>query len=140
MPILHRFPLRLPLLMLTVALATTGCGIFYKQPIYQGNLIEKRAVDQLQVGMSKQDVQTLLGSPSVQDTFNTNRWDYTSTQRIDRRGTTEVKNFTVYFENDAVVRWDGDYFPEQDDQLALNARRQFGPNLAKDDKKKRRRR
>lgn len=140
MPILHRFPLRLPLLMLTVALATTGCGIFYKQPIYQGNLIEKRAVDQLQVGMSKQDVQTLLGSPSVQDTFNTNRWDYTSTQRIDRRGTTQIKNFTVYFENDAVVRWDGDYFPEQDDELALNARRQFGPNLAKEDKKKRRRR
>ena len=140
MPILHRFPLRLPLLMLTVALATTGCGIFYQQPIYQGNLIEKRAVDQLQVGMSKQDVQTLLGSPSVQDTFNTNRWDYTSTQRIDRRGTTQIKNFTVYFENDAVVRWDGDYFPEQDDELALNARRQFGPNLAKEDKKKRRRR
>ena len=140
MPILHRLPLRLPLLMLTVALATTGCGIFYKQPIYQGNLIEKRAVDQLQVGMSKQDVQTLLGSPSVQDTFNTNRWDYTSTQRIDRRGTTQIKNFTVYFENDAVVRWDGDYFPEQDNQLALNANRQFGPNLAKDDKKKQRRR
>ncbi|WP_374298063.1 outer membrane protein assembly factor BamE [Sphingomonas sp.] len=140
MPILHRFPLRLPLLMLTVALATTGCGIFYKQPIYQGNLIEKRAVDQLQVGMSKQDVQTLLGTPSVQDPFNASRWDYTSTQRIDRRGTTQIKNFTVYFENDAVVRWDGDYFPEQDDELALNARRQFGPNLAKEDKKKRRRR
>ncbi|MGN6151562.1 MAG: outer membrane protein assembly factor BamE [Lysobacteraceae bacterium] len=140
MPIPHRFPLRLPLLMLTVALATTGCGIFYKQPIYQGNLIEKRAVDQLQVGMSKQDVQTLLGTPSVQDPFNANRWDYTSTQRVDRRGTTQIKNFTVYFENDAVVRWDGDYFPEQDDQLALNANRQFGPNLAKDDKKKRRRR
>jgi outer membrane protein assembly factor BamE len=140
MPILHRLPLRLPLLMLTVALATTGCGIFYKQPIYQGNLIEKRAVDQLQVGMSKQDVQTLLGSPSVQDTFDTNRWDYTSTQRIDRRGTTQIKNFTVYFQNDDVVRWDGDYFPEQDDQLALNANRQFGPNLAKEDKKKRRRR
>lgn len=140
MPILHRLPLRLPLLMLTVALATTGCGIFYKQPIYQGNLIEKRAVDQLQVGMSKQDVQTLLGTPSVQDPFNASRWDYTSTQRIDRRGTTQIKNFTVYFENDAVVRWDGDYFPEQDDELALNARRQFGPNLAKDDKKKRRRR
>lgn len=140
MSIPHRFPLRLPLLMLTVALATTGCGIFYKQPIYQGNLIEKRAVDQLQVGMSKQDVQTLLGTPSVQDPFNASRWDYTSTQRIDRRGTTQIKNFTVYFENDAVVRWDGDYFPEQDDALALNAHRQFGPNLAKDDKKKQRRR
>lgn len=139
MPILHRFPLRLPLLTLTVALATAGCGITYKQPIYQGNLIDKRAVDQLQVGMSKQDVQTLLGTPSVEDSFDANRWDYTATQRIDRRGSTQVKNFTVYFENGNVARWDGDYFPEQDDALALNSVRQFGRNLPKDDKKKRRR-
>jgi len=139
MPILHRFPLRLPLLTLTVALATAGCGITYKQPIYQGNLIDKRAVDQLQVGMSKQDVQTLLGTPSVEDSFDANRWDYTATQRIDRRGSTQVKNFTVYFENGNVARWDGDYFPEQDDALARNSVRQFGRNLPKDDKKKRRR-
>lgn len=137
MPILHRFPLRLSLLTLTVALATTGCGITYKQPIYQGNLIDKRAVDQLQVGMSKQDVQTLLGTPSVEDSFDANRWDYTATQRIDRRGTIQSKNFTVYFENGAVTRWDGDYFPEQDDDLARNSVRQFGRNLPKDDKKKR---
>lgn len=137
MPILHRFPLRLPLLTLTVALATAGCGITYKQPIYQGNLIDKRAVDQLQAGMSKQDVQTLLGTPSVEDSFDANRWDYTATQRIDRRGTIQTKNFTVYFENGTVTRWDGDYFPEQDDELARNSVRQFGRNLPKDDKKKR---
>lgn len=137
MPILHRFPLRLSLLTLTVALATAGCGVIYKQPIYQGNLIDKRAVDQLQVGMSKQDVQTLLGTPSVEDSFDANRWDYTATQRIDRRGTIQTKNFTVYFENGTVTRWDGDYFPEQDDELARNSVRQFGRNLPKDDKKKR---
>ena len=137
MPILHRFPLRLPLLTLTVALATAGCGITYKQPIYQGNLIDKRAVDQLQAGMSKQDVQTLLGTPSVEDSFDANRWDYTATKRIDRRGTIQTKNFTVYFENGTVTRWDGDYFPEQDDELARNSVRQFGRNLPKDDKKKR---
>lgn len=137
MPIPHRFPLRLSLLTLAAALATTGCGITYKQPIYQGNLIDKRAVDQLQVGMSKQEVQTLLGTPSVEDSFATDRWDYTATQRVDRRGTTEVKNFTVYFENGNVARWDGDYFPEQDDALARNSIRQFGRNLPKDDKKKR---
>ncbi len=139
MPILHRLPLRLPLLTLTVALATAGCGITYKQPIYQGNLIDKRAVDQLQAGMSKQDVQTLLGTPSVEDSFDANRWDYTATQRIDRRGTIQTKNFTVYFENGTVTRWDGDYFPEQDDELARNSVHQFGRNLPKDDKKKRRR-
>ena len=131
--------LRLPLLALVVASATTGCGLLYKQPIYQGNLIEADNVQQLQVGMSRQDVIGLLGTPSIVDPFQPNRWDYTATQRVDRRGTTEVKNFTVWFENDSVVRWEGEYFPEQDDQLAKNSVRQFGPNLARDDKKKRRR-
>ncbi len=139
MPISARRSLRTPLLVLTIALATSGCGILYKQPIYQGNLIDKTAVEQLQTGMSKQDVVGLLGTPSISDSFNESRWDYTATQRIDRRGTTEVKNFTVYFENGAVSKWEGEYFPEQDDTLAKNARSQFGPNLAKDDKKKKRR-
>ena len=130
--------LRLPLLALVVASATAGCGLLYKQPIYQGNLIEPANVQQLQAGMSRQDVIGLLGTPSIVDPFQQNRWDYTATQRIDRRGTTEVKNFTVFFENDTVVRWEGEYFPEQDDQLAKNSVRQFGPNLARDDKKKRR--
>lgn len=131
--------LRLPLLALVVASATTGCGLLYKQPIYQGNLIEADNVQQLQVGMSRQDVVSLLGTPSIADPFQQNRWDYTATQRVDRQGTTEVKNFIVWFENDSVVRWEGDYFPEQDDALAKNSVRQFGPNLARDDKKKRRR-
>jgi outer membrane protein assembly factor BamE len=139
MPLITRRSLRTPLLVLTIAFATSGCGILYKQPIYQGNLIDKTAVEQLQTGMSRQDVVSLLGTPSISDPFNENRWDYTATQRIDRRGTTEVKNFTVFFDNGVVSKWEGDYFPEQDDTLATNARSQFGPNLAKDDKKKRRR-
>jgi outer membrane protein assembly factor BamE len=139
MPTVNRRSLRTPLLVLAIALTTSGCGMLYKQPIYQGSLIDKSAVDQLQAGMSKQDVLSLLGTPPISDAFNQNRWDYTATQRIDRRGTTEVKNFVVFFENDVVSKWEGDYFPEQDDELVSKARRQFGPNLAKDDKKKRRR-
>ena len=139
MPISNHPTLRMPLLALAVAIATSGCGILYKQPIYQGNLIDKTAVEQLQTGMSKQDVMGLLGTPSISDPYNENRWDYTATQRIDRRRTPEVKYFIVYFENDSVAKWEGEYFPEQDDTLAANAGRQFGPNLAKDDKKKKRR-
>jgi outer membrane protein assembly factor BamE len=138
MPKITRRTLRTTLLVFAVAVATAGCGVIYRQPIYQGNLLDKSAIDQLQAGMTKQDVMALLGTPSITDSFNQNRWDYTATQRINRRGTTEVKNFTVFFENGAVTRWEGDYFPEQDDTLAQNARRQFGPNLAKDDKKRRR--
>lgn len=123
------------LLATVVASATAGCGILYKQPIYQGNLIEKANADQLAVGQSKQQVMALLGTPSIADPFHANRWDYTASERLDRRGTTQVKNLTVIFENDAVVSWEGEYFPEQDLELASQTIRQFGPNLAKDKKK-----
>jgi len=118
-----------------IALATAGCGMLYKQPIYQGNLIEKTAVDQLQVGMDKQQVMTLLGSPSIADPFHHQRWDYTSTQRTNRRGQTEVKNMTLWFENDKLARWEGDYFAEQDKELGDRMRR-FG-NLPKEKGKRR---
>ena len=46
----------------------------------------------------------------------------------------ERKNLVLHFENDVLARWDGDYFPEQDEQLAKDLRKAFGPNLAKDKK------
>ncbi|AMV08048.1 membrane protein [Xanthomonas citri pv. fuscans] len=125
------------LLVAAVALSTAGCGIIYKQPIYQGNLIKQNAVEQLQVGQSKQQVSALLGTPSIPDPFHAQRWDYTSTQRVDRLARTEIKNFTVFFENEQVARWEGDYFPSQDEQLAKAAPKQFGRNLARDKKKQR---
>src|SRR5690242_16728519 len=113
------------LLAAAMALTVAGCGIVYKQPIYQGNLMDKAAVDQLQAGMTKDQVQALLGSPSIADPFHHDRWDYTSTERTDRLGHTEIRNFTVFFANDAVTRWEGDYFPEQDKELAVRMGR-FG--------------
>jgi outer membrane protein assembly factor BamE len=125
-------------LIALLATASAGCGILYKQPIYQGNLLEKTQVDQLQAGMSKQQVDALIGSPSIADPFHHDRWDYTATERTDRRGTTQVKNMTLWFEIDALAKWEGEYFPEQDQELSTLVIRKFGRNLAKDDKQKRR--
>lgn len=125
------------LLAAVLAAATAGCGLLYKQPIYQGVLLEKAQVEQLQAGMSKQQVEALIGSPSIADPFHHDRWDYAATHRTNRRGSTEVKNMTLWFENDALARWEGEYFPEQDAELSRFVIRKFGPNLAKDDKKPR---
>ena len=120
--------------MLLATVCCAGCGLLYKQPIYQGNLIEQSAVEQLQVGMSRQQVQVLLGSPSIADPFHHDRWDYTASERSARfDNDVVVKNFTVWFENDAVTRWEGDYFPERDVELAKKMAG-FG-NLAKEKKK-----
>ncbi len=125
------------LLILLVSLLTAGCGIVYRQPIYQGNLLEKSNVDQLQEGMSKQQVMLLLGTPSIADPFHHERWDYTATQRVDRLARTEKKNLTLWFEGEALARWEGDYFAEQDADIAKSSVRQFGRNLAKEKPKRR---
>ena len=127
------------LLIAPLSLTVAACGALYKQPIYQGNLMETESVNQLKPGLNKQQVAGLLGMPSIQDPFHAKRWDYSATERTNRRGTTTGKTLTLHFENDVLVRWEGDYFPEQDLDLAQKSYRQFGPNLAKDKDKKRRR-
>ena len=127
-------------LVLSIALVTAGCGIVYRQPIYQGNLLEKSAVDQLQAGMSQQQVMLLLGTPSIADPFHHERWDYTATQRVGRVRKAEAKNLTLWFEGDTLAKWEGDYFPEQDEQLSKASVKQFGRNLAKDKAKDKKRR
>ena len=76
------------LLIVAVSFAISGCGILYKQPIYQGNLIEKSNAEQLAVGQSRQQVIALLGTPSIADPFHAQRWDYTAAEHTNRRGTT----------------------------------------------------
>ena len=122
---------------LLALLFASGCGVLYRQPIYQGNLLDKVAVDQLQQGMDKRQVMTLLGTPSVRDPFHHDRWDYVASRRTGRTGKPVVKNMTLYFESETLARWEGEYFPEEDSELAKTMSK-FG-NLAKDKDKKRRR-
>lgn len=120
-------------LLLTLALSAplllSGC--LYRQPVFQGNLLEERNVQQLQAGMSKRQVLALLGSPSVADPFRQNRWDYVASER---RGhdEAEIKIFTVYFEGDTVSRWEGEFFPEADSAIAREQVERFGPNLRRE--------
>ena len=124
---------------LLIALATAallgGCGVIYKVDVYQGSLLEKRNVDQLKPGLTKRQVYALLGSPSVSDPFHQERWDYVATVSK-RGGDTEVKNLVLTFDGDVLASVEGDYFPEQDEELAREMRR-YG-NLPRDKEKDRR--
>jgi outer membrane protein assembly factor BamE len=122
--------MRLIALSLVTALATAGCGILYKVDVYQGNLLDERNVEQLQTGMNKRQVMTLLDSPSIRDPFNQHRWDYAAT--ISRDGDDpEIKNLVLTFEGDTLASIDGDYFPKQDERLRRDMGR-YG-NLPRDE-------
>jgi outer membrane protein assembly factor BamE len=56
-------------------------------------------VDKLQVGMSKTQVQYILGSPLVVDTFNPTRWDYYYT-RVDAKSNKTKQQLTLSLSQD----------------------------------------
>lgn len=132
---MRTFPFAIFLAIAALTLALSGCGVLYKQPIYQGNLIEKTAADQLRTGMTREEVQALLGTPSIADPFHHNRWDYVASERTGRIGHTEIKDLTVWFDGDTLSKWEGTYFPEQDEALVQEMHK-FGNLPRSKDKKK----
>jgi outer membrane protein assembly factor BamE len=129
-----------PAVLFLAALLLSGCNLIYKQPLFQGNLLEKQNVEQLKPGMTREQVVSLLGSPPVADPFHADRWDYAATERRDH-GDTQIKDLTLWFEGNTLARMEGEYFPEQDAALLLELRKFGFYNLPKDkdkDKDKRR--
>jgi outer membrane protein assembly factor BamE len=118
--------------LLAIALVS-GCGVVYRQPVFQGTLLEQKNVEQLRTGMTQPQVVALLGTPAISDPFHQERWDYVATAKR-RRHATEVKNLTLWFDNGALTKWEGEYFPEQDSALAAEMRR-FG-NLPREKEKR----
>jgi len=105
---------RTPKRPLTIALAAIllllagGCNVVYKQNIQQGNVLDREDIERLEVGMSKRQVQVLLGSPAVTSPFHADRWDYINSFAR-RGGDAERRTLTIVFENDEVVDFEGSY-------------------------------
>ena len=80
----------------------------YKVVIQQGNFIEEEMVEQLEVGMNREQVLFIMGSPMIADTFNADRWDYFFNVK---RGGKVLTNyhFRVMFEEGRLASWEGDY-------------------------------
>jgi outer membrane protein assembly factor BamE len=126
--------MRKAFVLLLAALLLSGCNFIYRQPVFQGTLLDKANVEQLKPGMTQSQVIALMGTPPVHDPFHQERWDYVATERR-RHGKTEIKNLTLWFEGDTLARMEGEYFPEKDAEL-LEEIRDFGFfNTGKEEKK-----
>lgn len=101
--------------LLVAALGLAACSAervsnfpSYKLTVVQGNELDAQALMHLQAGMSREQVQLLLGTPLLQDPFHRNRWDYVFV--ITRNGVvTDNKSLTLHFDDQgALVRAEGD--------------------------------
>ncbi len=101
------------LIVPALALAMAGCGLIYKQDIQQGNVLDADDVGELNEGMTKRQVQLLLGSPSVQSPFHADRWDYMNTYSR-RGGSPEKRVLTLHFDDNRLIAMEGNYLDEED--------------------------
>ncbi len=97
------------ILLSLVLAAASGCStshfIAYKMDIRQGNFVTPEMREKLKLGMNKQQVRYVLGTPLLSDAFHNNRWDYNYTL-TKRNEVVEQRAMTLYFEGDNLVRID----------------------------------
>lgn len=96
-----KFTRRLTLLII-VGIFFSGCSTshfpwVYRVDVDQGNIVDKKKLDQLEIGMTTRQVRYLLGTPIIKDTFHPDRWDYVYTFESGK-GVITRKVLTLYFD------------------------------------------
>ncbi|HTQ76823.1 MAG TPA: outer membrane protein assembly factor BamE [Burkholderiales bacterium] len=103
----------------------------YRMVIQQGNYVSPEMVAQLKVGMTKEQVRYVLGTPLLTDIFHADRWDYVFYREMPN-GKREQRNLSVIFENDKLARVIGDILgPESLEPKAAETKPAAEPGAAK---------
>jgi outer membrane protein assembly factor BamE len=102
--------------LISLTLLTSGCSwvkfpSVHKVDIQQGNIVDQEMIDKLRPSMTKSQVQFVLGTPLIIDTFDQQRWDYFYS-RLSAAGVKTEETVTIYFDDqDNLQRMTGDYLP-----------------------------
>ena len=92
-------------------------------------MVTKEMIDQLQVGMARQQVLFLMGEPLIESQFHRNRWDYTYYLNP-RYGDIQMRRVTLYFDDqDILTKIDAGPVPteKQADEMILGRETDFPP-------------
>ncbi len=112
--------------LLTVSLALTtlsGCSLLeklvYRIDINQGNFIEQPAVDKLRIGMNKEQVRYVLGSPMLIENGKPDIWHYIYHHTHGHNESIQ-KNLIATFDKTGLIQVEGDFEVSEDFYKPLN--------------------
>jgi outer membrane protein assembly factor BamE len=80
----------------------------YRMEIQQGNFVSQEMVSQLKLGMSKDQVRFVLGTPLITDSFHADRWDYVYRRQRVNSSELEQRKLAVFFDDGKLKRIEGD--------------------------------
>ena len=128
-------PIRLGIVVLTLfgILGVAGCStavdetqrawmnkIFrpYVPDVVQGNFISSEQYAKLQLGMTREQVRQILGTPLLASYFHANRWDYIFEFKRSGQPIGKERHVTVFFDGEKVVKFQGDALPTEVELVA----------------------
>ncbi len=122
------------LLIIIAVLSLSACSSWvFRYDIAQGNYLEQKSIDKLQVGMTKEQVKFILGSPVVIDAFSDDTWNYVYTLKSGRDSKyNQKKHFILNFSNDLLISAEGDYKVSENFNTPFNEAKQTSDSVAKD--------
>src|SRR5947207_2092349 len=103
------------LFALLIPALLTACTVF-RLPTVQGNVIEQKQVDQLETGMTEDQVRELLGGALLQDSFDPEHWDYVYYFRDPKRRVAK-RTLSLYFAEGKLARIVGKELPQGQENL-----------------------
>ena len=76
-------------------------------------MIDAETVEQLEIGMSKAQVEFLLGSPALVDPTRPDQWNYVSYLKSGEDGSIQSSRLTLRFIGDILSAIEGELIPPQ---------------------------
>jgi outer membrane protein assembly factor BamE len=90
----------------------------YVPDIVQGNFISSEQYAKLELGMSREQVRQILGTPLLASYFHANRWDYVFEFKRLGEKISKERRVTVFFDGDKVTKFNGDALPTEVELVA----------------------
>jgi outer membrane protein assembly factor BamE len=108
-------PARRAIMIVCCILASSGCAEWlpeaHRLDLQQGNTIKLEQLESIQLGMTKDEVRKIMGSPMLSDPFHEQRWDYIY-RFIPNKGFERKSLLTLYFEDDRLIKIDDSKYIE----------------------------
>ena len=90
------------IMLVIVFLSLFSCSLTpYKVKLKQGSQVTQRLHDNLKLGMSKEEVINLLGSPNIHSVYSPNRFDYV--YMYNKESKYFSSSYYVIFNNNVVI-------------------------------------
>lgn len=89
----------------------------YKIDVVQGNFVSREQAQALKLGMNRNQVKNILGTPLLTSIFHADRWDYVFTFK--RQGVApQARRVSVFFKQDVLERVEADELPTEAEFVA----------------------